>query len=469
MADEAVGGDSEPTDSDLNLFSDESTGGGGSSTPKDDDEDVHDHPIPGIGEKDDADDLEDVDDEDDDDLDDTADSDDEEDEEDEEAEGAPKGKKEKGASEDDDEEKEDEDEDDLLKDKAPTTTVAEKRYAKVWKEHPELRAPYYRDRQFREHFSTPEDAKSAAEKVSFFTGLEMQLDAGDPKGLLETLAQYGQEGTVVRLARNFVPALSQLDSRLETVVAMPLINKFLKSAQAEARRLGLGDKEPGRNLHASVLHLLQFMHPEGKPEFVERKDPPPPQADPEKERLRAEVQTTQQRTAMNFESRVHRSGHRVLDSKITKLVLRAGREHEKESGRKLSRLEMKALAQGAKKRLIRVLDQDQDHNQAMDLAWKEAKRRGYTDDHIPEVTRAFLRGANSLLPRVMKRELQEALGRKKKPGAPKVPGGGAPNRGSREGRGGHKEPIPFSRYDTSRSSNPDLDLFLDKLPLKGKR
>ena len=191
------------------------------------------------------------------DNDDASDSDDSDDDEEvvsEDGDDTEKGedKDEEDADEDKDEEKEevnaDKDTDNSIA--ASPIKAATAKYPKLFKEFPELRESYFRDRDFRQIFPSVEDARLAYDATEQYSFIQNEVASGNPSSLVDFLAR--DTNALARFGRSFLRQSMTSNPEAFEHITKPILIGVLNNAMKEANLHG------NKNLAASVKWISQF-------------------------------------------------------------------------------------------------------------------------------------------------------------------------------------------------------------------
>lgn len=315
-------------------------------------------------------------------------------------------------------------------------------YDEAFNKHPALRRAFFRDRAFLEVFSSPEEAKEAAERVADFDALEDSLMDGNPEPMFRQMAQNAPEalGGVVE---NIIPSLAKISGQLAARAALPGLKIVLRTALADAKAAG------NQALANSVAWIAKYakLELEGGDGAPRR----PAAADPEVRRLREQNQSMMESRGREFTGSAQASAYGTVDADIKKAI----------TGQPLSDFEKTSLVDRVRAEVIQLLDSDESHNNRMDTLWKRVEREGFPMAKRGDIVHAFLAGARPLLPQVIKKHLAEAL-KGKQPATPN--NGGAPPPGGGRPAGAGANPYDAKRIDFRKTS--DEQLFADDITYK---
>ncbi len=279
-----------------------------------------------------------------------------------------------------DEETEDEvddNKDDLIK------TVKTK-YPKLFKEHPELRAAFFRDKQFSEVFASPEDAREVIESVENFTEVQNEIASGKPDSIVQFLGKNNPKN-LVKFGRSLIEAAFNGKQEIGAAIVFPSIAKILTNARQAAEQAG------NKNLANSVAHLNTYLFGDDKlPEDTFRDEGNDGQGNEEVKRLI-------ERTRNNFSEDVRVEGLRAFDGMINDSLTRL---NAKPAVKKTIKIE---IARG----IINELNNDKAHMGRMRSLHIKAEKEGFTTNGKSRIKAAYLEGVKRILPRIRANVLKE--------------------------------------------------------------
>ena len=157
---------------------------------------------------------------------------------------------------DEDTEDEDEGEEDSKADEDVTVSSspirdATKKYPKLFKEFPEFREAYFRDRDFRQIFPSVEDARVASDATEQYQYIQNEVASGNPASIVDFLAKDTK--TLARFGRSFLKGTMTANQEAFEHITKPILIGVLSNAAREAELHG------NKNLGASVKWLSQFI------------------------------------------------------------------------------------------------------------------------------------------------------------------------------------------------------------------
>lgn len=261
-----------------------------------------------------------------------------------------------------------------------------KDYPDIFKKHPQLRVAVAEHRQFRNMFSSIDEAREATEAQQRFHQIRDQLiDKADFGSLLDEINQA--DGTAaVRMVRKVLPAILERSRDLYFEITEEPISQFIHAAYNRAAREG------NQNLKNAALHFWKFFGKDGAPRPIASG---PSEADQQMEQRIAEHEGKKYQDAMQFVNRDIQSG-------LTELI-----ERSIDPKNSLKETTKKALVS----ELVRTIDQevasDQNHMARVGRLWQNARRSSYASGHTSRIISAYLERAKQLLPKHARKVREE--------------------------------------------------------------
>jgi hypothetical protein len=262
------------------------------------------------------------------------------------------------------------------------------KYPNIFKEMPQLAQAIRNDRAYSEIFATPEDARDAAQRASYFNGLETKILSGSIKELLNDVEQ-GDKEAFKRVVKDFLPTIKEKSMELFAEITLPAVNDVLRSAIRDA------DGTENVNLRNAALHIAKYLY--GKPEIpnLEAKKEP----NPEEEKISKERQAFWQEKAADFTNECYSEGRETVISEIAKGI-------DKDSS--ISPFLKKTLKDSIFTEVDQLLAKDTRHLRQMNNLWRKAESTGFQKETRKEIINAYLRGAKALIPSIRQKLRAEA-------------------------------------------------------------
>lgn len=255
------------------------------------------------------------------------------------------------------------------------------KFPTLFKEFPQLRHVFFRERQYSEIYPSVDDAREANEKASVLDALEEHVLSGDPGPLIRSIKdQKAQEA----FARNFLPSLYEANPTLYTSITVPLLKNAIHMAAKQS------EANDDKQTLLATKYLAKFFFgstaiPDQEPMAVAKLE----------------------RTPAMDEGRYKEFDEEVKEN-VLENINNAIVSHLK--GQKLSPFLARSVAQSIGDEVFTVLRNDRVHNKNMEMLWNHAAKNGFSRQWKARIANAVLARANSILPRVAAKVKAEAIG-----------------------------------------------------------
>lgn len=275
----------------------------------------------------------------------------------------------------------------------PTVKEIEAKFPGVFKAFPGLKKEFFLAKQYRDVFSTPEEAKEAAERAPLFKAFEQDIIAGNSKLLLNSIKETGGEEALKSFANKFLPTLLELDRNEYVRVTKPLLVGVLKRCEEEGKKL---DNKNVQNA-AKLIHQMVFGS-------LEIKDVEEPKEDPRDKQIKDERNKLESERYTEFRDYVLSDGETAIANEITQ------RADPK-----------KVLSEGIRKYIVRetfdalseILSKDREHVSRMDRLFSDARNtlsnRNTWQASKTRIINAYLARARAEIPAIAKKLLSEVV------------------------------------------------------------
>jgi hypothetical protein len=269
-----------------------------------------------------------------------------------------------------------------------------KKYPNVFKDFPYLQTAYYRNQQFTELLSTPEEAQEVIEKAARLDNLEQTVLNGNIDDVLKTVKETDQ-AAFGKLIDNYLPTLFKVDQGAYYGVIGNVIKDTIGHMVNESRRL------QNEDLQNAALLLNQFVF--GTSEFQPRAS----FSRAENPQLSDAEQKLQQRERAFAEQRFN-TVHGDLNTRVENILKSTIDQHidPKES---MSSYVRKNATNDAMNSVREVIEQDVTFRRHLDNLWKKAFASDFAKRDIDIIRSAYLSKAKTVLPEVIKKTRAEAL------------------------------------------------------------
>ena len=275
------------------------------------------------------------------------------------------------------------------------------KYPKLFKDFPYLEKAYYREQQFTEVFSTIQDARMSADKARVLDDIESQVMNGDISSVL-TAALQEDPNVFYKIADNYLPTLKKVNQQAYYNVLGNVIKDTIITMVKEGRALG----DQGAPLQAAANVLNQFVF--GSQNFT------PPQS-LSKQARPEEVQKEQQ-IAQERQQQVYSQFTSVKDDLQTRAdnVLKSTiDQHIDPSGTMTDFVKTHATKE-AMDTLDSLIQKDTRFRGLLDKLWERAFQTNFNKESTDKIKSAYLSKAKTLLPTVIKKARNNALGGRKR-------------------------------------------------------
>lgn len=259
----------------------------------------------------------------------------------------------------------------------------------LFKKYPELKDAIFRDQKFSEVFTTPEEARNAAEAISIYGELESDIVSGKPSRLFESLQKTNKEA-FADFAHAILPALQEQNKELYGEVLAGPFKLALKSALMQGKRHG------NKNLEYAAQHLSDFFFGDTDFENI----PSRAKKEPSEDEKRLAARETE------YESRRLRTFHNETNE-ITIHRL------EKEVSKAIEKLELnpytrKKMVGDMIQEIDRMVAKDARHLAGNRSLYEQARSADYSSEWKSRIAAAYLARARAVINIARKKVLDEA-------------------------------------------------------------
>lgn len=337
--------------------------------------------------------------------------------------------------------------DELLEDEPtiyprPSFKEVTAKYPALFKDFPNLRQAFFREKEFTDRFPTVEDADEALTKAQNLDVVSEAVATGNVGTLLDNM----EPSDVKKVAANFLPSLFKKDQNLYYSVTGPLIDRLIKQAYSEAVSSG------NENLKHSAEWLAKWCFGDTKYASGEAAVKPI-STEPDEGQKKLDEERSK------FQMEKYNEAKTTVVASVTTRMLK---EIESGIGDGVSPKMRQMIAREVLTEVSGLLEKDQRHLRQMNALWKRAQGAGFSNEHRARIASTYLARAKTLIPAVRSRIRREVLGQQTQE-EPKsnttrhVVSGGAPT----STRGIPRDPKKINWDKTS-----DLDLLRGKAVLK---
>lgn len=304
------------------------------------------------------------------------------------------------------EDKELEDKDKITDDEfapRPDLKVVTAKYPNLFKDFPQLRDMYFREKQLTEVFPTLEEAKTAKEDLEGLQALEIGLQSGkveDASSVLSAIKELSDEA-LPNFALNFLPALQKINNDAYYSVITPVMVDIATSLYQA------GVKNENDNLKNAAMVMSHYFLGNKKIASGEEKLSLPTvkvKEEPKKEEVNERQKFEQERY-----NALYSDVDSDYDTQI-KSTIKEGLDPDEV----MSSFMKDALVNAIQNRINKVLGADTNHAANMKVLWAKAASQNYNSSWKARIISAALARAKAILPAIRNKARAEALGTKER-------------------------------------------------------
>jgi len=263
------------------------------------------------------------------------------------------------------------------------------KFPTIFKDFPKLAETIRNDRAYSEIFASPEDARDAAQRATYFNQLENTILGGSIKELLNDV-EAGNKDSFRKVVKDFLPTVKEKSMELYAEITLPAVNDVLRSAIRDA------EGSENVNLRNAALHIAKYLY--GKPEIpnLDAKREVPNEAE---ERIKSEREAFWQEKQADFTGECFAEGKDATLAEIAKGI---------DNDKSISPFLKRTLKDSIFTEVDQLLAKDTRHLRQMNALWRKAQATGFQKETRKEIINAYLRGAKSLIPSVRQKLRAEA-------------------------------------------------------------
>jgi hypothetical protein len=296
-----------------------------------------------------------------------------------------------------------------------------KKYPEIFKDFPYLEKAYYRDQQFTEVISSPEEAKELIAKAQVLDKLESDVLKGSLEEVLKSVKENDSQA-YGRLVDNYLTSLQKADPNAHLGLMGNIVKNTIQLMVQEAHHLQNEDlKNAALILNQFVFGTSQFQQPV---KFSKNIDP--------------EVTDAEKRIAdreREFFTQRFNTVQEDLGTRVNN-VLKSTIEQHIDPKQTMTDYTRKNAVRDALDKVATTLNEDTHFRRMLDNLWKDAAANNFSKSTTDKIRSAYLSKAKTILPDAIKKIRNEVL-----------KNAGSSNRNSSDRKG----PIPAGR--SSASSN----------------
>ena len=330
------------------------------------------------------------------------------------------------------------DDDEEILTQSNLTKAVKKIAPDLFKKIPGLREALERDKQFGEVFSTPEEAKQAAQNSYYLAAMYKDISSGDVEktgNFLKALKNTNEE-SFEDFSHTILDSIGKLSPQLYGEVMLKPMKRALMSMYADALKSG------NKNLAAVAIHAHNYWFDtqDIKAPLEDRK--PAKAKTREQEEFEREKQEYEGTKAQEFRGGITEVVNHSMKLSITKEL----------DGIKLDDYQKRNIIRDIFLGVDGILGSDKRYLGGINSLFDQAKGSRYSQEWKSRIVKAYLQRARQALPAIRNKVLREAGIKFKE----------SPKSESRRlvpaGLGGNKseEKIDFSRVDRSKTTDMDI-------------
>lgn len=269
-----------------------------------------------------------------------------------------------------------------------------KKYPTLFKDFPHLEKAYYRDQQYNEMFSTPEEAKQVVDVANQYNYYSDQLSKGDTTSVLKTVKENDPQA-YGKIVDNYLLTLKNVDEKAFFHVVGNTIKSTVAAMANTAQQNG--DEE----LLTAARALYKFVN--GNTNYT----PPQPYSKPENPQETEEVNRLTRDRLEFF--------HQQLDTVQTDLqgrvdgVLKNTIDQNMDPRGSMTSYVKRVAVNEAMTNVQKAIDSDSQFRRVLDRLWEKAAEERFSKVSIEKIRSAYLSKAKTLLPDSIKKSRNEAL------------------------------------------------------------
>lgn len=281
--------------------------------------------------------------------------------------------------------------DDLSDDekKTPLIKAINDKFKGIFKEFPEVKTAIFRDKAFREHFASPDEAREAKGLVENFEQIQTEIASGDAESVVKFLSETSKDGkATVKFGRNLIKSLES-NPKVYSAILFPTITGILKEAKEVAEHHG------NKNLQLSVEHLAAHLFGSKDGSIPEDSIKPD---DDNKNGEPSEAEKVLAQKGKEF-------GEDVLETTFSEQSTLV--ETSLAASKNIKPALKKSMISEINYQIGLRLKEDKAFGKVMEGHWKNAKAKGFPLAMRSSIKAAYLEGVKKLLPTVRAEVLKE--------------------------------------------------------------
>ncbi len=269
-----------------------------------------------------------------------------------------------------------------------------KKYPQLFKDFPHLEKAYYRDQQYNEMFSTPEDAKQVIDVANQYNYYSEQLAKGDTTSVLKTVKENDPQA-YGKIVDNYLLTLKNVDEK----AFFHVVGNTIKSTVAAMANTAQQNND--EELLTAARALYKFVN--GNTNYT----PPQPYSKPDNPQETEEVNRLT-RDRLEFFQQQLDTVQTDLQSRVDG-VLKNTIDQNMDPRGSMTNYVKKVAVNEAMTNVQKAIDTDSQFRRVLDRLWEKAAEDRFSKASIEKIRSAYLSKAKTLLPDSIKKSRNEAL------------------------------------------------------------
>lgn len=270
-----------------------------------------------------------------------------------------------------------------------------KKYPNVFKDFPYLEKAYYREQQFTEIFSHPDDAKQAFEKAETLDKFENDILSGNTEVVLRTVKESTPK-SFNKLVDNYLATLQKVDNDAHNHVVGNVIKQTIMAMVANGRK----SNNEALTTAAQILNQYVFGSSEFEPPSKLSANDKPEVEDEEKSELRRRNQSL---VRERFEE-----ARGELNTKVNNSI-KSVIEQNIDPKSAMSDYIKRNAVRDAMEQVEKLIDTDTRFKTIVNKLWERSYKENFSRSSVESIRSAYVSKAKTLLDSVIKKSRNEAL------------------------------------------------------------
>ena len=269
-----------------------------------------------------------------------------------------------------------------------------KKYPNLFKEFPHLEKAYYRDQQYNELFSTPEEARETLQAAKQLEQHQSTLLKGNTQQILRAVKDSNPD-SFAKIVDGYLTTLKDVDERAFYHVIGNLTKSTVAAMAQEAQRT------QNEDLLTAARLFYQFMT--GTTNF---ENPKPYGKQRPQEEIQQESELSRERQQFFVERFETVQGE--LQSKVDG-VLKNTIDQNIDPRNSMTSYVKKVAVNEVMETVQKAIDSDPQFRKHLDRLWEKAADEKFSRNATDKIRSAYLSKAKTLLPAAIKKSRNEAL------------------------------------------------------------